>query len=252
MSKIIGAYVRVSTEEQAKTGFSLDAQEEALDNYAKAFGHTIYKIYRDEGKSAKNLRRPAMQKLLKDAESGKFNAVLIYKLDRFSRSIKDLILTVEHLKKIGIDFMSVQDNIDTTSATGKFQFHLFGALAEMERGLIGERTVFGMEKKAKIGAILNRAPRGYIIKNKSLCTDFKGKKNVIDIFNTYLTWMGSLNQLAKKYQITTRGLTKLLRNKTYLGKLCFKGTWYGGEHEVIISKDLFNRVQEKLNHGKNG
>src|SRR3990167_4270242 len=85
-------YVRVSTQEQATQGFSLNAQQEALENYAKALGYEIYKVYRDEGKSAKDLKRPEMTLMLQDAESGKFSAIFIYKLDRFSRSIKDLIL----------------------------------------------------------------------------------------------------------------------------------------------------------------
>ena len=100
-------YVRVSTQDQAQHGFSLDAQEDSLQNYAKALGYEIYKLYRDEGKSAKDLKRPEMINLLKDAEAKKFQAIFIYKLDRFSRSLKDLILTIDKLKELGIDFISL-------------------------------------------------------------------------------------------------------------------------------------------------
>ena len=139
-------YIRVSTQDQAQHGFSLDAQEESLVNYAKALGYEILKIYKDEGKSAKTLNRPEMINLLKDAEAKKFQAIFIYKLDRFSRSLKDLILTIDKLKEWGIDFVSLQDKIETASASGKLMFQIIGAFAEFERNIIGDRTKFGMEK----------------------------------------------------------------------------------------------------------
>ena len=125
MEKLAAIYIRVSTEDQAQHGVSLPAQEEALQNYAKALGYDIFKIYRDEGKSGKNIEgRPAMQEMLTDAEAHKFSVILTYKLDRFSRSIKDLILTMEKLKDLGVDFISLQDKIETTSASGKLMFHI--------------------------------------------------------------------------------------------------------------------------------
>ena len=162
-------YVRVSTQEQAMHGFSLDAQQEALENYAKALGYEIYKIYRDEGKSAKDIKhRPEMTQMLKDAQEKKFSAIFIYKLDRFSRSLKDLILTIDMLKELGIDFVSLQDKIETTSASGKLMFHIISAFAEFERNIIGDRTKFGMQRKAKQGGAITKAPRGYKIENKVL------------------------------------------------------------------------------------
>ena len=144
-------YVRVSTQDQVQHGFSLDAQQESLQNYAKAMGYEIFKIYRDEGKSAKDMNRPEMQQMLSDAENKKFSAIFIYKLDRFSRSIKDLILTIDQLKNWGIDFVSLQDKIETTSATGKLMFHIISAFAEFERNLISERTKEGLKGKEKVG-----------------------------------------------------------------------------------------------------
>ncbi|MEK6883536.1 MAG: recombinase family protein, partial [Nanoarchaeota archaeon] len=89
-------YIRVSTEDQAKFGISLAAQEEALKNYSKALGYDIFKIYRDEGRSGKDIEhRPEMQQMLADAEVRKFQAIFIYKLDRFSRSLMDLVTTIE-------------------------------------------------------------------------------------------------------------------------------------------------------------
>ncbi len=244
-------YTRVSTEEQAKKGVSLGAQEDALKSYCKTYNYEIYKIYKDEGKSAKDIRRrPAMVQLLKDAESKKFDVILIYKLDRLSRSLKDLILTIEKLKKWGIDFISLQDRIETTSASGKLMFHILSSFAEFERDIIGERTKFGMEKKARDGAIINRAPLGYVIKDKMLVVHPEKKQKVNEIFNYFLEKGISLNKLAKRYGYTARGIKKLLKNKTYTGMIRFDHKGYKGVHEAIVPNDVFNKVQEKLGRFK--
>lgn len=239
-------YVRVSTQEQAQQGFSLNAQQEALENYAKALGYEIHRVYRDEGKSAKDLKRPEMTNLLQDAEAGKFSAIFIYKLDRFSRSIKDLILTIDKLKDWGIDFVSLQDRIETTSASGKLMFHIIGAFAEFERNIIGDRTKFGMQRKAKEGGFITKAPKGYKLVNKKLLVDEQEAEKVKEIFNRFLNEDISLTQLAKDYGLTTSGLKKLLQNTTYLGKTKFAEEESQGSHEAIIDEDLFRRVRERL------
>jgi len=240
-------YVRVSTEEQAKHGFSLSAQEDALKNYAKSLGYEIYKIYKDEGKSAKDIKhRPELKELLKDAEQKQFSAIFVYKLDRFSRSLKDLILTIEKLKEQGIDFISLQDRIETASASGKLMFHIISAFAEFERDIIGERTRFGMIEKAKGGGTVSKAPLGYKMENGKLIIDIQKKEIVEKIFETFLNTKISLTQLAKSFNITTRGLTKLLKNRTYLGEIKFKEN-YKGNHKKIISEELFDKVGQKIN-----
>ena len=239
-------YVRVSTQEQAQQGFSLNAQQEALENYAKALGYEIHKVYRDEGKSAKDLKRPEMTNLLQDAEAGKFSAIFIYKLDRFSRSIKDLILTIDKLKDWGIDFVSLQDRIETTSASGKLMFHIIGAFAEFERNIIGDRTKFGMQRKAHEGGFITKAPKGYKLVNKKLVVNEQEAEKVREIFNTFLNEDISLTQLAKDYGLTTSGLKKLLQNTTYLGKVKFAEEENQGTHEAIIDEELFRKVGERL------
>jgi site-specific DNA recombinase len=239
-------YVRVSTQEQASQGFSLNAQQEALENYAKALGYDIHKIYRDEGKSAKDMKRPEMTQMLTDAEAGKFSAIFIYKLDRFSRSIKDLILTIDKLKDWGIDFVSLQDRIETTSASGKLMFHIIGAFAEFERNIIGDRTKFGMQRKAKEGGFITKAPKGYILVNKELKVNPEQSELVKAIFQEFLDTNISLTKLARKNGITTSGLKKLLLNTTYLGKVKFADEESQGAHDPIIDEDLFRKVGEKL------
>jgi site-specific DNA recombinase len=239
-------YIRVSTQDQAQHGFSLDAQEDSLQNYAKVLGYEIFKIYRDEGKSAKDLNRPEMINLLKDAQERKFQAIFIYKLDRFSRSLKDLILTIDKLKEWGIDFISLQDKIETASASGKLMFQIIGAFAEFERNIIGDRTKFGMERKAKEGGFITKAPRGYKLVNKQLITNNEDSQKIKEIFEEFLKSDISLTQLAKKNNLTTSGVKKLLQNTTYIGKVKFANQETQGQHEPIIDLELFNQIQEKL------
>ena len=240
-------YVRVSTMEQAEHGFSLDAQQEALQNYAKALGYEVYKIYKDSGKSAKDMKRAELTKMLEDAEAKKFTAILIYKLDRFSRSLKDLILTIDKLKEWGIDFVSLQDKIETTSANGKLMFHIISAFAEFERNMISDRTKFTMRSKASHGGFITKAPKGYKLINKKLLIDEQEAQQVREIFKEFLETSTSLTRLAKKHNMTTSGLKKLLQNTTYLGKVKFAKEESPGQHDAILDEELFEKVRGKLN-----
>jgi len=245
-------YIRVSTEEQARQGFSLAAQEDALKSYAQALGYEIFQTYRDEGKSAKDMKhRPALQQLLKEAEEKKFNAIFVYKLDRFSRSLKDLILTIEKIKEWQVDFISLQDKIETASASGKLMFHIISSFAEFERDIISERTRFGMNERAKEGGAITKAPLGYKLINSLLEPDLEKKEKVRQIFETFLNTDISLTKLAKSHNLTTRGIIQLLKNKTYLGIIKYAGQESQGTHIPIISQELFNSVQEKLKEVQN-
>lgn len=244
-------YIRVSTEEQAKQGFSLAAQEDALKSYAQALGYEIFQIYRDEGKSAKDIKhRPALNQLLKDAEDKKFQAIFVYKLDRFSRSLKDLILTIEKLKEWQVDFISLQDKIETASASGKLMFHIISSFAEFERDIISERTRFGMNERAKEGKTITKAPLGYKLIAGSLEIDSEKAEQVRDIFNTFISQDISLTKLAKIHGMTTRGMIQLLKNTTYLGKIKYSGKESQGTHTPLISQELFDKVHEKLSNIK--
>ncbi len=239
-------YIRVSTEEQAKYGISLGAQEESLENYAKALGYEISRIYRDKGKSGKDIKgRPEMRQLLEDAQKNKFQAIFIYKLDRFSRSLKDLIETIEKLKEWGIDFVSLQDKIETTSASGKLMFHIISAFAEFERNVTGERTKFSLDKRAREGYHVTRAPFGYKLEEKKLIPK-QDSYLVQEVFQDFLNKDISLTKLSKKYGFSVNGLKKILTNQTYLGKVKFDKQTHQGIHQSLISSTLFNHVQNKL------
>jgi len=239
-------YIRVSTEEQVKHGISLSAQEEALKNYAKALGYDVSRVYKDEGKSGKDIKgRPEMKALLADAEARKFQAIFIYKLDRFSRSLRDLIETIEKLKEWNVDFISLQDKIETTSASGKLMFHIISAFAEFERNVTGDRTKFSMDKQARDGNHVTRSPWGYKLENKKLIPG-EHSYQVQEVFQDFLNQSISLTKLAKKYGFSVNGLKKILKNQTYLGKVKFDGQIHQGLHQALISSTLFNQVQNKL------
>ena len=136
-------YVRVSTDEQAKAGYSLAAQVDQIKSFIKNQGWAALDIYSDDGYSAKNRNRPALKRLLNDASEKRFDVVLAYKIDRLSRRLKDLIEIVEELSHYDVGFKSITELIDTTTPEGRLMFHQFGSFAQYERELIGQRTKMG-------------------------------------------------------------------------------------------------------------
>ncbi|MCK4485616.1 MAG: recombinase family protein [Desulfobacterales bacterium] len=144
--KAIG-YIRVSTEDQAKEGVSLDNQEAKIRTYADLKDLELVEIVEDAGISAKNLKRPGAQKVLKMARRKEVAAVIVYKLDRMFRSTIDALETTKMFDRWGVAFHSINETLDTQSAMGRFFFTLTAALAEMERGIIGERTKAALKHK---------------------------------------------------------------------------------------------------------
>jgi len=143
--RICAIYVRVSKDEQHP-----DHQINALKSHSSQQNYRVFKIYRDEitGKSSS---RPALNEMMFDARKGRFDVVLCWKLDRLGRSLKHLINIAEEWYKLGIDFVCISQNIDTTTASGKLTFHILGAVAEFEHSLISERTKLGQKNAKNIG-----------------------------------------------------------------------------------------------------
>jgi site-specific DNA recombinase len=166
-------YVRVSTEDQAKEGVSLDNQKSKIKAYCQLKDLELREVIEDAGISAKNLRRPGVQKLLKLARRREVDAVVVYKLDRIFRSTVDALETTKAFDKWGVSFHSIEETLDTRSAMGRFFFTLTAALAEMERRLIGERTKAALAHKRsrdeKTGGDIplgyDLTPQGILIKN---------------------------------------------------------------------------------------
>jgi site-specific DNA recombinase len=166
-------YVRVSTEDQAKEGVSLDNQKSKVEEYCQLKDLELSEIVEDAGISAKNLKRPGVQKVLRMARKKKIDAIVVYKLDRIFRSTVDALETTKMFDKWGVSFHSIEETLDTQSAMGRFFFTLTAALAEMERRISGERTKAALSHKRsrneKTGGDVpygyDLIPAGILIKN---------------------------------------------------------------------------------------
>ena len=166
-------YVRVSTEDQAKEGVSLDNQKVKIETYCQLKDLNLSEIIEDAGLSAKNLKRPGVQRVLNLARKKQVDAVVVYKLDRIFRSTTDALETTKMFERYGVSFHSIEETLDTQSAMGRFFFTLTAALAEMERRIIGERTKAALSHKRsrneKTGGDVpygyDLTPAGILIKN---------------------------------------------------------------------------------------
>ena len=156
-------YIRVSTDEQAREGVSLDNQREKIAAYCTFNDMALLDTITDEGISAKNLNREGMQTLISHVKQGKIDAVIVYKLDRLSRSVKDTIGLIELFEKHKVAFHSIVDHLDTKTATGRFFLHIMSSLAQMERELIGERTRDALSHKIIKGERVGHVPYGYTL-----------------------------------------------------------------------------------------
>jgi site-specific DNA recombinase len=170
MMKAIG-YARVSTEEQAREGVSLDNQEAKIRAYAEVHDLELIDVIRDEGISGKTLHRPGIARVLDMAKSREVEAIIVYKLDRLSRKTLDTLNTIELLETAGVAFHSISERIDTKSASGKFFLTIISALAQMERDLISERTVDALSYKRGRREWMGRVPFGYKVEDNHLVED---------------------------------------------------------------------------------
>ena len=151
--KSVAIYARVSTERQAA-----DMQLAELREYVQRASWKIYREFVDEGYTGKDTLRPAFKEMLDEARRRKFDVLLVWKLDRLSRSLKDVIGTLDELGHLGIDFISYDNKIDTSSPTGKLVFQVIGAVAEFERNIISERVKAGLRNARRKGKRLGRPP----------------------------------------------------------------------------------------------
>ncbi len=153
-------YVRVSTEEQAQEGYSLNEQEKRCHNYVEMKGDTVFKVYRDEGLSGRGTRnRTAYLAMM--AEADQWDKLVFWKLDRVHRNAKNFMAMTDNLKALDKEFASVVDNIDTDTAMGRFALDLFVRIAQLESEVIGERVEMGLRAKVEAGEWITRPPFGY-------------------------------------------------------------------------------------------
>lgn len=190
--KSVALYARVSTDKQA-----VEMQTKELNTFVKNRGWLIFNTYIDQGYSGKNTKRPAYNQMMKDAYQKKFEVVLVWKLDRLSRSVKDLINTLDVLSSLGIDFVSYSDGeMDTTTPTGRLVFNVIAVIAEFEKEIIRERVKAGLNNAKSKGKRLGRPPIPYYIKNRAIELH-NNNKSIREISKILEISIGSVSSLIK-------------------------------------------------------
>jgi DNA invertase Pin-like site-specific DNA recombinase len=270
-------YTRVSTDQGLEQDFnSLDAQYDASQAYIRSQAHAGWTLirgkYDDGGFSGGNTDRPALQRLLDDVRAGKIDVIVVYKVDRLTRSLADFAKLVELFDEHDVSFVSVTQQFNTTTSMGRLTLNVLLSFAQFEREVTSERI------RDKIGASKRKGlwvggmvPLGYDTKDRKISVNEAEGESVRAIFRRYLE-LGSLNllmtDLRRKGIATkvrklktgktvggipfTRGpLVHLLRNRFYIGEVSFKGEILKGEQPAIIERELFDAVQAKLSEQAN-
>lgn len=247
---VVGIYPRVSTEDQSRFGFSLDEQEESLKRLCEWKGYKIYKIYREEGVSAKSMNRPKFQEMIQDMKDRKINKILVYKLDRLTRSIQDLETICKLLEEYKCDLESECEEINTSTPTGVFFMRMTTILAQLEIERTSERTKFGLMGAAKKGHFSGKAPIGYRKINKELVIDEVESEIVKDIFKSYLSGLSvctitkqlnEKNALNRNWRTTT--IDRMLSNYIYAGNYQHRKRIQN--EETILLEDVCPAIIDK-------
>ena len=263
VKKVCGLYMRVSTEDQAREGFSLPEQKERLEAYCKFKGFVIKDYYTDAGISAKTGNyRPEFERLKEDIKSKKINTIIALKQDRITRSIFDWEELMRFLEENDAYLDCVNDDINTTNANGKMVSRILMSVSQQEIERTSERTKVGLAGAIKQGHIPHQAPLGYIHENKKLVIDHLTKDVVIRIFELYHKGMSyqKISTLFNKEQVLGKtnwrdsSIVAILENEIYKGdfvhgKRTKHPTYYENVVEPIVSKEMWEecQVQKKKN-----
>lgn len=245
--KTTALYLRVSTNSQFEEGYSIEEQEKKLRAYCDSRDYNNISVYTDGGWSGSNLERPQIKKLISDILNHKVQRVLVYKLDRISRSQKDTLFLLEEVfRPNDIDFISLSENFDTGSPYGKAMIGILSVFAQLERENIRERTRMGMYGRVKSGKYPggNAIPFGYDYDaNKGELIPNDDADKVREIYDLYLQGY-STTQLARIYSLCSdRHVTNILDRVTYIGKILYNNEIIDGIHEPLIDEETWNKVQ---------
>ena len=259
-------YTRKSSEEGLEQDFnSLDAQREACEAYIKSQMHEgwilVDKQYNDGGFSGGTMERPAFKELLRDIENNKIAIVVVYKVDRLTRSLMDFSKIIDVFDRHETSFVSITQQFNTTTSMGRLTLNILLSFAQFEREVTGERIRDKIAASKKKGMWMGgKVPLGYKKEDKKLIIYEEESKKVRMIFNKYLELKSvpKLMQYLKENEIKTRidknfskgQLYHLLVNKVYIGKITHKDKVYEGEHDAIISEVIFEEVQKLLYENK--
>src|ERR1700686_2541511 len=255
-------YTRKSTEEGLDMEFnSLDAQREACEAYTvsqRAEGWLpVRDRYDDGGVSGGTLERPALKRLLADVEAGKLDVVLVYKIDRLSRSMLDFLKLVETFESHGVTFVSITQAFNTTSSMGRLSLNMLLSFAQFEREVIGERIRDKVAASRKKGMWMGGwTPLGYEVRDRKLLIHKEDAERVRSIFKRFVQLKSAtllarelvLARATNRYgQLLDKGvLYRILNNRVYIGDAVHKGVSYPGEHQAIIDRKLWDQVHAIL------
>ena len=253
-------YTRVSTGDQAKEGFSLDAQLDKLRSYCNARDWKIGGEYIDDGYSGRNAKRPAYCRMIEEME--KWDTILVLKMDRIHRNSKNFMVMMEYLKQKEKEFVSMSESLDTSTAMGRFVMNIIQGIAQLESEQIGERVYIGMEQKAKTnGGVLGfNIPYGYYYSDGFLSIN---REETIVVENVY-TWykngrsMGEIAKMLNDAKVPTKmggiwakkTISRILKNPLYCGYLHWQEYIYRSGHNPIVDVADFNDIQDVIaEHG---
>ena len=259
---VVAIYIRVSTQEQALEGYSIEEQQKRLLSFCEAKNWTVYKTYIDPGYSGSNLNRPAIQQLIIDAGHRCFDMVLIYKLDRLSRSQKDTMHLLEDVfLRNNVDLVAMNESFDTSTPFGRAMIGILSVFAQLERENIKERTSMGRKARISKGHFHgSHPPLGYHFKPGGNELELDPYESVIvrEIFDTFLngaTIYSIAQSMSETYGHNVRDwnntvIRRILRNPVYMGKVRYGGEIFDGLHEALISQKDFAKVQAILVRNK--
>ncbi|MEK5207519.1 recombinase family protein [Psychrobacillus sp. FSL H8-0510] len=257
VSMIVGMYIRVSTAEQAEEGYSISAQEEKLEAYCKAQGWTNYKTYIDDGISGKSTQRPKLQLLMNDIKQGKINMILVYRLDRFTRSVRDLHNLLDYLETYNCKFRSATEMYDTSTAMGRMFIGLVALMAEWETANMSERIKLALDKRVAGGERGGgNIPFGFDVMEGVLVKNDQGKILMGILDKIEKGWSASkvadyIQSIDTTRSWTHHAIIRIVRNPNLYGATRWKEKLFENTHESYITKEHFDKLQKILNdHAK--
>ncbi len=256
---VAAIYIRVSTLDQAREGYSLAAQQRVITEHCEKVGDSVYKVYSDEGISGKDIKhRPSFQKLIEDAQNGRFDTIYVWALSRFTRSVADLYKTWELLNKHSIRLVSLTEGFDTTTPTGRAMMGVIGVFAQMERELTAERVSLAMKERAEQGKRTCNDVLGYAPDGKDSLKIIEGEAATVRLifekfiaYKSYLPVADLLNAMGKHGKrgasFKAQTIRKIVRCHAYIGYYTFHGQYFKGNFPPIIDLNTWNRVQNIVN-----
>ncbi len=247
--KKAGLYCRVSTDIQME-GYSIDAQKDFLKSYCKMHEIDNYEFYIDGGYSGSNINRPDMQRLIEDVEDHKIDIVVVFKLDRLSRSQKDTLYLIEEIfNPNDCGFVSIKENFDTNTPFGKAMVGILSVFAQLERETILERTRIGRKKRAEEGLWYGTGnlPFAYDYDEKTgILVPNKEKVEIVDkMVELYLQGM-PMTQVGALFGLQDQTVRSIFTSPVGLGKVPYKDEIFEGQHEPIMTQETYDKLQQKM------